>query len=310
MNAARRALVLLALSGLGCHRGPGPSGGGEVVRLGVANLRISLPVFVALERQLFAKRGLAVETRRFDTAQPMADELAAGRLDAGGYVAFPILFDREGTPPPLRVTTAIVEDRDHRLSYLLVKKGSGIGDVRALRGRRLGILPTVAYRRWIEGILRHDGVDPRQVTITALAPTMQADVLAGGGVDALFTGDPMATAALARGLAELLTATPDVPRVHGEPFLFGTFAVAESLVRQRPAVATALRQGLDEAIALLAADPALGRQAMRPYLRPGELPFVDRYPAARYLSSAEVGGAQLDRVLAGAGRPSAEALVP
>ena len=77
--------------------------------LGVSLLRISLPVFVAVNRNLLAARGLDVELRTFDTAQPMADELAAGRIDAGGYVAFPILFGA-GRTPPLRVFTAIVED--------------------------------------------------------------------------------------------------------------------------------------------------------------------------------------------------------
>ncbi len=269
--------------------------------IGVSTLRISLPVFVAEQHGLFAKHGIDAEVRRYETAQPLADELGAGRIDAGGYVAFPILFGPGAPPPKVRVLTAVVEDRAHPLSYLLVKKGSGLRGVAALRGRRIGILPTAAYRRWLEAILVHDGLRPEDVTIVPLAPPLEADALAGGGVDALFTGDPMATAALARGLAEPATDTPDVPRVLGEPFLFGTFAVTENFAQKHPETARALAAALDEAIALIAADPAVGTAAMKPYVRENERPFVDRYPAARYLGSREITAAQLDRALELAG---------
>jgi ABC-type nitrate/sulfonate/bicarbonate transport system substrate-binding protein len=277
--------------------------------IGVSTLRISLPVFVAEQHGLFIKHGIDAEVRRFDTAQPLADELGAARIDAGGYVAFPILF-RPGTPSPkVRVFTAVVEDAAHPLSYLLVKKGSGLRGVAALRGKRIGILPTAAYRRWLEAILRHDGLGPEDVSIVPLAPPLEADALAGGGVDALFTGDPMATAALARGLAEPATDTPDVPRVLGDPFLFGTFAVAEDFALKHPARARALAAALDEAISMIAADPAVGTAAMKPYVRETERPFVDRYPAARYLRSGEIGAAQLDRALELAGTDARAATV-
>jgi ABC-type nitrate/sulfonate/bicarbonate transport system substrate-binding protein len=265
--------------------------------IGVSTLRISLPVFVAEQHGLFAKHGIDAEVRRYDTAQPLADELGAARIDAGGYVAFPILFGPGAPPPRVRVFTAIVEDAAHPLSYLLVKKGSGLRGVAALRGRRIGILPTAAYRRWLEAILHHDGLRPEDVSIVPLAPSQEVDALAGGGVDALFTGDPMATAALARGLAERATDTPDVPRALGDPFLFGTFAVTEAFAQKHPAQARALADALDEAITMISADPAVGTAAMKPYVRESERPFVDRYPAARYLRSREIDAAQLDRAL-------------
>lgn len=277
--------------------------------IGVSTLRISLPVFVAEQQGLFAKHGIHAEVRRFDTAQPLADELGAARIDGGGYVAFPILFGPGAPAPKVRVVTAIVEDAAHPLSYLLVKKGSGLRGVAALKGRRIGILPTAAYRRWLEAILRKDGLGPGDVSIVPLAPPQEVDALAGGGVDALFTGDPMATAAIARGLAEPATDTPDVPRVLGEPFLFGTFAVTEDFAQKHPAQARALADALDDAIALIAAHPQVGKDAMKPYVRESERPFVDRYPAARYLRSGEIAAAQLDRALELAGTDARSAAV-
>lgn len=283
----------------------------EHVVLGVSLLRISQPVFVAADRGLFAKHGLDVELRRFDTAQPLADEIGSGRIDAGGYVAYPILFGPK-TDAHVRVTTAIVEDATHPLSFLLVRKGSALHDVRALEGKKVGILPTTAYRTWLEAVLRLEGADPSKVTMVPIAPQLEVDALARGGVDALFTGDPMATTALERGTAELLVPWPLVPRALGEPFLFGTFAFSEKLVLERPRAARAIRDALDDAIGVLASNPAAGREAMRSYVREAERPFVDRYADTKYFRSNEVSAAALDRALelTGTAARSADVALP
>lgn len=274
-------MLVIALSA--CSR---PSS--ERVVIGVPLLRISQPVFVAESLGLFKKHGVDVELKRFDTAQPLADELAAGRLDAAGYLALPILFSREGGPPPLRVVTAIVEDEGHPLSFLLVKVNSELHSVPELAGKEVGILPTLAYRRWLDAVLQHHGVDPRTVTVAPLAPQLQLEALAGGGIDALFTGDPMATAGIARGLARPLKPGAEVPAALGAPFFFGTFAVSEPLAMRRPQVVAALVAALDEAIALIEADAQVGRVALASALREGDRAFVQKAPPTKYLASGAV----------------------
>lgn len=291
-RVGRRRFVAGALAMAACKRTTTHE---QRVRVGVSLLRISQPVFVAVEHGLFAKRDLDVELVKFDTAQPLADELATGRLDAAGYVALSILFGGAPPPPRVRVVTAVVEDAKHPLSYLLVRKGSGLSSTQALAGKKIGILPTVAYRRWLEAVLRHDGVRLEDVAVVPIAPPLQVDALAGSGVDALFTGDPMATAALARGVAEPLTPTPDVPRVLGEPFFFGSFALSERIATTPSA--KSLAGALDDAIALLSADPGVGRACMKPYVRAPERAFVDRYPDTRTLRSSEVSAEFLDHAL-------------
>ncbi len=300
--------VVVSLLSTDCHRGHDV----RAVIVGVSSLRISLPVFVAAQRGLFAKHGVDVVLRPFDTAQPLPDELAAGRIDAGGYVAFPILFGPTAPAPHLRVLTAVVEDAAHPLTWLLVKKGSGLHGTAALRGRKIGILPTVAYKQWLEAVLRHDGVGLDEVTVLPIAPGLEIDALERGGIDALFTGDPMATSALSRGVAEPATDTPDVPRVLGDPFLFGTFAVTEQLATSKPALAHGLRDALDEAISILEADPAEGPRSMAPYVRESERPFVERYPRTRFLRSSQVGRDQLESALrlAGGRAAAADVMLP
>lgn len=260
-------------------------------------LRISQPVFVAADRGFFAARGLAVDLVRFDTAQPFGDELATGRLDAAGYVALPILFGREGGPPAVRLATAVIEDDAHPLSFLLVPPDSALDSPAQLRGKTIGVLPTFAYRRWLEAVLAKEGLAPSDVTITPIAPPLQVDALSQKGVDALFTGDPMATVAIARAAGRPLRPGAEVPRALGSPFLFGAFAVSQRLATDRPAVAQALVDALDEAIGVLDQDERAGRASMTGFLREPEQPFVNRFPPTSYRASKSVDAAMLDAAL-------------
>ncbi len=300
-----RRLALLPLLLAACAKP-----GAERLKVGVSMLRISQPVFLAAERGLFAARGLDVELVAYDTAQPFADELAAGRLDAAGYVALPILFAREGGPAPVRLATALIEDDAHPLSFLLVPPGSDARAVRDLDGRTIGLLPTRAYRVWLEAVLEKAGLAADRVTFRNLAPAQQVDALASGAVDALFTGDPMATAALARGAGRVLRDGAEVPRALGAPFVFGSFALSDELVRRRPAAAAALTGALDEAIAAISLDADLGRAALAARLRESERALAPRYAPARYLASSDVELAGVDAALEVLGAaPAAAGLV-
>jgi ABC-type nitrate/sulfonate/bicarbonate transport system substrate-binding protein len=222
------------------------------------------------------------------------DEVLDGRLSAGGFAALPIVFGAAGRDGSRALLAgAMVEDAAHPVSVLLHRTGSDIATVADLRGRRVGILPTAAYRGWIAQVLRHAGVDPAAVTVTPVAPALQASALAEGGVDALFTNDPMATAIVAQGVGERFGPEAPVPDALGGPLLFGSFLIHPKLRAEQPEVARALVAALDEAAARIDADPAAAREAMRAFVRPAEQPFVDRYPPARYVPSAQVDDAAL-----------------
>jgi NitT/TauT family transport system substrate-binding protein len=273
--------------------------GGRRIVLGVSKLRISLPVFVALEQGLFRDHGLDVDVRFYDTAQPMMDDVALGHIDAGGFVAYPIVFlASRRASAPVRVAGSIVEDASHRLSYVLARAGSGLRFPRDAGGRRIGILPTVAYRRWLIALLEHAAVDPASVTIVPVEPALEAQTLREGGVDMLFTNDPMATAMIARGVAEIADDGPPCARALGDPFAFGTFALSGTFAERDPALAARLVAALDDAIERVREDPSAARRAMANFIRADERPFVERYPLSRYLDARETGAAWLDAEIA------------
>ena len=223
----------------------------------------------------------------------------ACRRDAGGLLASPIvlLAARSARQPPV-VVGSLVEDADHRLSYALARPGSGLRFPAGVRGKKIGILPTAAYQRWLDAILKSVGIAPGEGQVVPLAPPLQAQSLAAGGVDLLFTGDPMATAMLAAGVAEIVDDGPPCARHLEAPFRFGTFALSGKLARERPEAAARLVAALDEAIAEVRRDPAAARAALADHLRPEERAQAARYPDARYLTSTEAGPEELEAEIA------------
>jgi ABC-type nitrate/sulfonate/bicarbonate transport system substrate-binding protein len=79
----------------------------------------------------------------------------------------------------------------------------------------------------------------------------------------------------------------------GDPFAFGTFALAGTFAERSPELASRLVAALDEAIAVVRANPGPARHAMVPFLREEERPYVDRYPDSRYEDARTAGSAWL-----------------
>jgi len=286
----RSRLLLAAWVVLAACRAPSPDRplpGKTPVEVGYSALRISLPVFVAKHHGMFERHGLNVTLRRYETAQPLVEEVLDCRVNAGGYAAFPIIFAaaaRDGSV--VRVATALQEDQQHPVSYLLRRAGDEtLTALPGLKGKRVGILPTTAYTHWLTVVLKAAGMEAADVTVVPVAPPLQLTMLAQGGVDVLFTNDPMATAALAKGVARPLDLPAPVPRALGRSLNFGTFMLCARFVTQQPAAARALVAALDDAIAFITANQQGARATMAGYVRPEEQEFLDRYPDALFLSS-------------------------
>jgi len=258
------------------------------ISVGYSRLRISLPVFVAQERGIFKKHGLKVALQMYDTAQPLMQALVSGRIDVAGYTALPITYNgmlRSGKQ--LYFLSTMVEDEQHRISYLLrAKANKDIRTVANLKGKVIGILPTIAYKSWLGAILKKNGLNPdKDVTVLQVASMQQLQSLRSGGVDALFTNDPVATSALQLGVAELVSDVVECPKYIQNPFPFGSFNVSKEWADKNPVPFERLGNALDEAVAFVNKHPAQAKEAMKPYLPEAFRPHIAFYPDAKYLES-------------------------
>jgi len=267
------------------------------VKIGYSRLRISLPVFVAQEKGIFEKNGLAVELEMFDTAQPLMDALCGGKLDLAGYCAFPITFSAQlRSGKNLLYATMLMEDSAHPISMFVVRKDSLISSIADLKGKRVGILPTYAYKAWLELILEKNGIKPNEVVIQQVAPAMTASVLESKAVDAVFTNDPAVTVCLQKGIGKLLYKDALVPRYFWSPFPFASFNIAKGFAEKNPEVVKRIVKSLDEAIDFINANQQEAKKIMANFLPDTQKAFVESYPDALFLKSGQVDDEELMKV--------------
>lgn len=260
------------------------------VTIGYSALRISLPIFVAQDQDYFKEEGLNVKLERFDTAQPLMQSLVAGKIQAAGYTALPIIYTamlRGKTD--LYFVDPMLEDQTHRVSFLIVPKTNpGNFTYTDLQGKKVGILPTVAYKVWLQEILKNKGVDAKSVEIVQLDPALQLKALQTKQVDALFTNDPVATTVLQKGVGRLIN--PDeveLPKIFGEPFIFGSFNIRKDFADKNPEVKKKIVAALDKAVEFINGDQTGSKQIIKNYLSEAQKPYVGSYPDALYLVSTK-----------------------
>jgi NitT/TauT family transport system substrate-binding protein len=276
-----------------------PKSDPDIVRIGYPVLRIALPVFVAKEKGFFDKHRVNVELVRYDTAQPMMDALVSGSLDVGGYCALPITFSAMArSKTPLIFISSMMEDDQHPISILIVKKGMGLNSVKDLSGKRIGILPTRAYELWLKQILIANGVDPLSVVIQQIPPPQQTTALASGSVDALFTNDPAATSAQELGAGDnLAPGRALVPEVVGlKSFYFGSFNITKSFADQHPDLVRRISLALDDAIDFMNQHPDEAKKMMAPYLPQEQQGLIVKFPVSRYRKTNETSHADLEYI--------------
>jgi ABC-type nitrate/sulfonate/bicarbonate transport system substrate-binding protein len=263
-----------------------------MLTIGYSALGVSLPLFVAHGTGLFADQGLRVQMRGYPTAHPLVEDIVDAGVPCGGFVAFPIALHRHVRSRPLYYACAVAEDLDNPISFLLLRKGSGIRSIEDLAGRRVGVLPTKAYREWLKVLLARAGLGYHQakldktckcmttcgatgaskvpieriVSIDDVLPYETAAALRSGRVDAIFTNDPGVTDAVRSGVADIFGDRPILPSLLGSPFLFGSFVFDSRFVAERPDEAHRVIAALDEGVRVCQQDPAEARRLATKYL--------------------------------------------
>ncbi len=283
-------VLLIALIALaGCVNSP-PVGESNTIEIGYHTLRGGMPVLIAQEKGFFADEGLDVKLVGFETAQPLLDSVLSGSLDMGGYTAIPIIYSgvlRSKTD--LYFSTGMLEDANHRISILLIRadepESFSISD---LKGKKIGVLPTLAYRVWMEELLKRNGIALSEVEIVQVNQALSASALKTGQVDALFTLDPAVTTIIQNGIGRPLYDYAEVPAMFGEPFLFVTFSFRKDFVEKNPATTQKVIRALDRAIVFINENQQESKRIFAKYLPQAQGAYAEYFPDSRFVTSDEV----------------------
>lgn len=266
--------VALTVVGLGVGCSSNKDGGGDGSANGTTTIRVGsntnvavLPAWVAADQGIFSKHGLDVKFTQVSDVSTLPPALGKS-------------FDVVLTPSPSMISAkangidivvssgATLDTKDNPTAGVVVAKSAGITSMSQLGNKTLGALAVggagdIAMRQW----LHNEGVDLDTVKIIAVSGPTQADQLNAGRIEAVQTGEPFRTDLLKSGKALDL----------GDPYLalapnLTNFTAIEwgslsSWAKENPKAIDAFRDSLNEAIAVIKAQPQVAVDVLQKYAK-------------------------------------------
>ena len=207
-----------------------------------------LPMFVGVEKGLFRKHGLDVRLKVVNTGTDMVSAMQKREVQIGDMSVTTFLKARHAGDP-FRVIGIIMNDatRDNADEPLAIvaRKGSGVGKVEDLKGKRVALAKGQTSDEYFKMVLSRRGMKYEDVTIeNIMAPPALAPALKDGKVDAVVSWEPYNTAVLeqvpdsyvvVRGgghLSYVMVATAHEPTIQGNPQLLRGFVAGLAAASQ------------------------------------------------------------------------------
>jgi NitT/TauT family transport system substrate-binding protein/sulfonate transport system substrate-binding protein len=194
LRALAAVLLLLAAR-------PAPAADPIDIRIGAGTASDHAPGFVAVERGLFAKHGLNAKINMYATGVEMINTLMAGQQDVNLMGSIPFLAATSNGVP--LVLIAHLHGNPLRDDYstghtIVAGPGTGIGkgEIKALKGKRVGLPRGTGAEGYLMGHLRSNGMGADDVKLVNLKPADLPTALARKDVDAIAVWEPWPSTAI------------------------------------------------------------------------------------------------------------------
>src|SRR5262245_703285 len=168
------------------------------IRVGAAQASDHAAVFAAVERGIFARHGLNARVVMYPTGVEMINGLLAGAQEVNVMGSIPFLAGVANGQPLVLIGHLhgdALRDNYADNNSIVVRAGSGITDVRGLRGKRVGLPRGTGAEGYLLGILSQNSMSPNDVTLVNIGPPNLVTGLRQGDVDAIAMWEPVASAA-------------------------------------------------------------------------------------------------------------------
>ena len=207
-------LSLITLATVAAFGGTSCSGKPESISVAYSPFEPTALIWIAEDRQLFSRNGLAVTFTKYDTGPAALDGVLSGQADiAAGIGEFPIVgkaFKKEQA----RVLATI--DRSE-LIKVVARKDRGIQEPADLRGKRVGTTVGTIAEFFLGRFLEINGMSMGDITLVDVrTPDEWVSAVADGTIDAIATAEPYASSAESRLGSNALAWS-----AHGNQLLFG-----------------------------------------------------------------------------------------
>ncbi len=221
--------------------------------------------FVAMEQGLFKKRGLDVEFKLVPVNPQIPAALQSDSMQIGGTTTSVMLQAVDGGVDLVAVAGSGITDQTQGLFGVVMKTDVAYAKPEDYIGKKVGApgfgaFLHVLFRNW----LLEKGVDPKKVTFVEVGFPQMADVLKGGTVDAVITGEPIMGRIIGLGIGRQTTNFAEV--LKGQlPVI--VYSATRKWAEANPAAVTAFREAIVEATAIANKDHAAVRAATPKYIQ-------------------------------------------
>ena len=173
----------------------------EQLRVAVTSAAENAPFFSAMEHGTFSKLGLDVKVDVMPSGVEISNALASNSVDVGLFGTFPFLTAvARGVPVVLigHTWNNALNNPQSEILSIIAREGSGVpaGDLKALKGKKIGVTRGAGGEPYIAGILKQNGLSLDDVTLVNTAPSSMATALANKDADVIAAWEPWPSAAL------------------------------------------------------------------------------------------------------------------
>lgn len=232
-------------SGSGKSGGGGGGGSGETITFGFSAWPGWFPWQVAQEQGLFAKNGVRVELKYFDSYTDSLTALANGSLDANSQTLNDTISSVAGGAKEVIVLT-----NDNSTGNDQIIARPGINTVADLRGRTVAAEQGTVDHYLLLLALRRAGLSERDVTFKPLLTDAAAAAFKAGKVDAVGVFAPFTSTALQLPGSKAVATSRDFPGAIPDHLVVRT-----DLVKKNPTAVRALVKTWFDTLAWISAHP-------------------------------------------------------
>jgi NitT/TauT family transport system substrate-binding protein len=255
MRKLLSALAVLALLGGCADTATATAGKATTVRLGFSAWPGWFPWQVAQEQGLFAKNGVTVDAKYFESYTDSLTALSTGNLDANSQTLNDTLSSVSGGA---KQTVVLVNDNSTGNDQIIARPG--INSVADLKGKKVAAEQGTVDHYLLLLALRKAGLTEKDVQFTPLLTDAAAAAFVAGKVDAVGVFAPFTTTALGLKGSKAVATSKDFPGAIPDHLVF-----ASSFVKEHPTEVQAVVQTWYDTLAWIKANPgrAIGIMAKR-----------------------------------------------
>jgi NitT/TauT family transport system substrate-binding protein len=201
--------------------------------------------FYALDAGLFKKRGLDVEFKLVPLNPQIPAALQSASMQIGGTTSPVLLQAIDGGLDHVAIAGSGVTRKNDSLFAAMARPDATITTAKDFEGKRVGVpgigaFLHVLFRKW----LMENGADIKKVTFVEAAFPQHLDILKGGTIDAVVTGEPTVARIVSTGTGKVIThfndnLTGDMPVI--------IYSATREWAQKNPDAAKAFREAIAEA---------------------------------------------------------------